>query len=148
LFSVFRSVREQELASLALPEEQKVQLLRQQFVAQRGQYYRHYPDADFDVVLLRDVPIGNMYAARGPDDFALVDISLLPERRNGGVGAHLVSELIKQAHAAGKPVHAHVRRGNPAWRLWQRLGFEQTGDDGVYLEICAPSHNVGSPGHS
>jgi len=139
LFSVFRCVHEGGFASLEFAEEEKTKLLRLQFEAQRVHYHRQYPDADFDVVLLGGVPIGNMYATRGPEDYVLIDISLLPDRRNCGVGAQLVAELIKQARTAGKPVRAHVRRGNPAWRLWQRLGFEQTGDDGVYLEICAPA---------
>ena len=138
LFSVFRCVHEEEFAPLELPADEKIKLLRLQFLAQQRQYHGQFPNADFDVVLFDGVPIGIMYATRGPEHYVLIEISLLPKGRNRGVGAKLVSELIKQAHAVGKPVRAHVVRGNPAWRLWRRLGFEQTGDDGVYLEICAP----------
>jgi len=136
---VFQCVRREIFAPLQLVADEEISVLHLQFEAQQRQYRSQFPDADFDVVLVDGAPVGTMYAARGPGDYVLIDISILPEHRNRGIGAKLVSELIGQARAAGKPVHAHVLRDNPAWRLWQRLGFEQTGDDGMYLEICAPA---------
>ena len=70
-----------------------------------------------------------------PVEFVLIDIALLPEQRNAGIGAQLVAPLIQQALAAGRPLEAHVHRDNPACRLWRRLGFEIVADDGVYLQI-------------
>ena len=140
LFDLFCSVHEQTFALLDIPEEKENDLLHMQFTAQQQQYRGQYPNADFDLVLRDAIPIGSFTALRGPDKFVLIDISLLPEQRNLGVGAKLVSELIKQARAAGQPVRAHVLRGSPAWRLWQRLGFEKMGDDGVYFEISAPAN--------
>jgi hypothetical protein len=35
--------------------------------------------------------------------------------------------------AAGKPLRIHVERFNPALRLYERLGFRQIDDRGVYL---------------
>ena len=135
LFRIFQTVYEPDFEALDIPADQFTDLLRIQFNAQQQQYRRRYPDADFDVVLCDDKPAGSMCALRGPDRFALIDISLLPEYRNRGIGSELVADLISQARIAGKAVDAHVRRGNPAGRLWQRLGFEQVGDDGVYLQI-------------
>lgn len=113
-----------------------------QFNAQQSQYCTQYPDADFDVVMRDGEPVGYMYALRGPDAYVLIDISLLPEQRNKGVGAKLVSALIKEAQSSNEPLEAHVLRDNPAWRLWQRLGFEQVSDDGVYLHIRVPVERV------
>lgn len=138
LFRVFKGVHEQTFAPLDLPAEQKDELLRMQFVAQQGQYRQQYPNADFDLILYESTEIGSLYALRGPDRFVLIDIALLPEYRNGGIGANLVQSLIAEAHASRKSLDAHVQRDNPAWRLWQRLGFEQAGDDGVYLRIRVP----------
>lgn len=138
LFRVFRSVHKQTFAVLELSDEQKTELLRMQFTAQQEQYRIQYPRADFDLVLCDGVPVGSMYALRGPDEFVLIDIALLPEHRNSGIGKELVTTLIRQAKNEKKAVTAHVRCDNPAWRLWQRLGFEAVGDDGVYLQICVP----------
>jgi len=142
LFRVFRCVHEPSFASLQTPVEQKTELLQMQFNAQQSQYCTQYPDADFDVVMRDGEPVGYMYALRGPDAYVLIDISLLPEQRNKGVGARLVSELIKEAQSSNEPLEAHVLRDNPAWRLWQRLGFEQVSDDGVYLHIRVPVERV------
>jgi ribosomal protein S18 acetylase RimI-like enzyme len=138
LFHVFRYLHEPSFASLQIPAEQKTGLLQMQFNAQQSQYCAQYPDADFDIVLRDGEPVGYMYALRGPDAYVLIDISLLPEQRNKGVGARLVSALIKEAQSSNEPLEAHVLRDNPAWRLWQRLGFEQVGDDGVHLQIRVP----------
>ena len=110
-----------------------------QFLAQQGQYRQQFPTADFDVVMLEGTAIGSMYAIRGPDEFVLIDIALLPEHRNDGIGAELVRALIDVARESAQPLQAHVRSDNPAWRLWQRLGFQEVADDGVYLQICVPA---------
>jgi len=135
LFRLFCSAREDQFASLDLPGDQKEQLMRTQFDAQQYQYKNQYPDADFELVVNDGDSIGNFYALRGPEEFVLIDITLLPEYRNSGIGARLVRELIADAHTAKKSLHAHVLKQNPAWRLWQRLGFREVGDDGVYLAI-------------
>ena len=41
--------------------------------------------------------------------------------------------LQSEAVAAGKPLRIHVERFNPALRLYERLGFRQIDDRGVYL---------------
>ena len=135
LFSVFCSARQDQFDAVNLVPEQVEQLLKMQFDAQRQQYRAQFPNADFDVILIDDEPAGNLYALRGPEIFVLIDITLLPEHRNQGVGGQLVRSLIDESHSAGKQLEAHVYRDNPAWRLWQRLGFDQVGDDDVYLKI-------------
>ena len=63
----------------------------------------------------------------------IVDISLQPEFCNRGIGTTLLRELQSEAAAAGKPLRIHVERFNPALRLYERLGFRQIEDKGVYL---------------
>ncbi len=144
LFHVFTSVYDATIASLEIPAEQKTELLRMQFTAQKTQYRSQFPMADFDLVLSNDKPIGSLFALRGPEKFVLIDISLLPEHRNCGIGGRLVTSLIQQANDARKPLQAHVLKNNPAWHLWQRLGFEEVDEDGMYLKICVPAE----PGHA
>jgi ribosomal protein S18 acetylase RimI-like enzyme len=138
LFGLFRAVHEPVFESLNLSDDQKIALLRMQFSAQQQQYRHQYPAADFDIVLRDDLATGSIYALRGPDEFVLIDIALLPEFRNAGVGSKLVTTLIRQAKEKRKSVSAHVRKDNPAWRLWQRLGFQAEHDDGIYLRIRVP----------
>lgn len=138
LIGLYRRTHEEMFNALEIPRDQLEQILQTQFAAQQEHYRAVYPKADFDLVILGSEPIGNLYALRGLEQYVLVDINLLPDQRNSGIGSHLVEQLISEAQAARKPVHAKVRRGNPAWRLWQRLGFKKVYDDGVYLSIEYP----------
>ncbi len=67
-----------------------------------------------------------------------MDIALLPERRNEGIGTHLLKSLIHESEASGKILSIHVERFNPALRLYERLGFRQKADKGVYLLMIRP----------
>ena len=63
----------------------------------------------------------------------IMDVALLPEHRNRGVGTALLRNLQAEGAAAGKHVSIHVERFNPALRLYERLGFRPVADRGVYL---------------
>ena len=138
LFAAFCNERAHNFELLSATRDQKEQLLRMQYEAQQRGYRGQFPDANFDVVLIDGVPAGNLFAQRGPDDFTLIDIALLPEHRNRGIATKLIQDLIADACAAGRVLRAHVQKDNPARYLWQRLGFRIVGDDGVYLELEIP----------
>jgi ribosomal protein S18 acetylase RimI-like enzyme len=53
------------------------------------------------------------------------------------VGTALVQEVLEEARRAAKAVRIHVERGNPALRLYERLGFRLLEDRGVYLFLEA-----------
>jgi ribosomal protein S18 acetylase RimI-like enzyme len=63
----------------------------------------------------------------------IIEIALLPEHRRAGIGTKLLRELQDEARTAGKALTIHVEKFNPALRLYQRLGFQQIEDKGVYL---------------
>ena len=96
-------------------------------------YQEHYAGAAFDVILVDGQPAGRLYVAREEDEIRIVDIALLPEYRNRGIGTTLLRGLQSEAAAAGKPLRIHVERFNPALRLYERLGFRRSTDRGVYL---------------
>ena len=85
-------------------------------------------------------PAGRLYVSREEDDIRIVDVALLPEYCNRGIGTTLLRGLQSEAAAAGKPLatagrllRIHVERFNPALRLYERLGFHPIADRGVYL---------------
>jgi ribosomal protein S18 acetylase RimI-like enzyme len=79
------------------------------------------------------VSIGRLYVARWEREIRIMDIALLPEHRGAGIGTELLRELQDEARSAGKTLTIHVERFNPALRLYERLGFRQVEDKGVYL---------------
>ena len=139
LFEIYASTRTEEMALVDWSDAQKEAFLRMQFAAQHQHYQNVFPDARFDIILSDDRPIGRLYVDRRPDEIRIVDIALLPEARNQGVGSSLVKELLAEARDAGKPVRIHVERNNPALRLYERLGFARTGETGIYLLMEWPS---------
>jgi ribosomal protein S18 acetylase RimI-like enzyme len=66
-----------------------------------------------------------------------VDISLLPEFRNRGIGAALIAEAIGAARAAGVRLCCSVAATNPgSLRFHQRLGFQIVGQDEVFYDLA------------
>ena len=133
LLRVYHSTREEELAMvLDWTAEQKDAFVQQQFNAQHVWYQDHYDGAQFDVILVDGVPAGRLYVHRRSREIRLVDITLLPEFRKGGIGTSLLRELLAEGEAAGKPVTIHVEVFNPAMRLYERLGFRPIEERGPY----------------
>jgi GNAT superfamily N-acetyltransferase len=133
LCAVYASTREQELAMVAWDAGQKTAFVQMQFAAQHAYYREQYAGADFDVILADRQPAGRLYVNRADDEVRIVDIALLPQWCNRGIGSALVTALQGEAAAAGKPLRIHIERFNPALRLYERLGFRQIEDRGVYL---------------
>ena len=139
LLRIFAANREGPFKAAGLPGPEIARLLEMQREAQLRQYRSIFPDATVDVVLADGTPVGYLHVDRGKERFTLVDVAFLPATTGQGIGTHVVGAFLREARAAGKSVLAHVEKNNPAWRLWERLGFRIVNDDGVYLEIeCRP----------
>jgi ribosomal protein S18 acetylase RimI-like enzyme len=123
-------------------DAEKESFLRMQFEAQRRHYTRYYPAATHDVVLVDGEPAGRLYVDRGEDEICIVDIALLPEYRGLGIGTALLTPLLGEADAAGKTVSIHVERANRARRLYDRLGFVEVADQGVYALLERPPRSA------
>ncbi|HLX61112.1 MAG TPA: GNAT family N-acetyltransferase [Planctomycetota bacterium] len=132
LYRVYASTRAEELAVVPWGEAEKETFLRMQFDAQHRYYQEQYPDAAFDVIMRDGVAAGRLYVDRRKNEIELIDIALLPEHRRAGIGGALIGEILTEAGAAEKEVLIYVEQFNPAMRLYERLGFKQTGDFGVY----------------
>jgi len=137
LRKVFASTRIDEFKFLA-DQSQLDALINMQFNFQRQQYEAAYPHAEHNIILHDDQPIGHLFVDEGDREFTLVDIALLPEWRNAGIGRLLIEQLLTRATAVGKAVRLHVSKSNPARRLYERLGFAINGEDGMYFEMVCP----------
>jgi ribosomal protein S18 acetylase RimI-like enzyme len=133
LARVYASSRAEELAVTGWSEELKADFCRSQFDAQSAYYAEHYPGASFQIIERDGWPVGRLYVDRSEKEIRIVDITLLPEFRGSGAGTKLLCDLQDEARAAGKSLTIHVERFNRALELYQRLGFQQTEDKGVYL---------------
>ena len=131
LFEVYASTRIEELEGVGWDDAQKQAFFRMQFVARE----RSHPRVDDRIILLNGRPIGRMMVDRTGEAILLRDIALLTEFRNAGIGSRLIQDLMKEASSAGKPIQLHVVASSPAVKLYERLGFCRTGEEGAYLEM-------------
>jgi GNAT superfamily N-acetyltransferase len=135
LFHLYCDTRRQEVSAWGWTQEQQVLFLRMQFDAQRRSYGAAFPDAVDHIVCLENAPAGRMLVGREPDGLRLIDIALLGEHQNQGIGAGLIRELQRECEMQGFALRLQALRGNPALRLYQRLGFAQSGADPIYVQM-------------
>ena len=133
LYAVYASTRQDELAPLGWPATQQEALLKMQFTAQRQSYTAQFPAADFQMILWHGSPIGRLYIERRDDEIRGIDIALLPEYRQAGLGTAIIQDLLAKAAREHKPFRIHVEKFNRAQNLYKRLGFTTLADDGMYL---------------
>ncbi len=132
LYRVYASTREAEMAMVDWTDEQKQAFVQMQFSAQHSHYQEHYTGASFLVILADGQHAGRLYIDYWEDQIRIIDITVLPEYRNLGIGSALIKELIAEGARQGKPVTIHVEQYNPALRLYERLGFTKVADRGIY----------------
>ena len=139
LCRVYAATRSSELAMVAWTDTEKSAFVEMQFRAQDQYYREHYPNTSFDVIVSDGQAVGRLYVSRWSEEIRIVDIALLPDACNRGIGTTLrqqrplLRQLQAEAQASRKPLRIHVERFNPALRLYERLGFRQVEDKGVYL---------------
>jgi ribosomal protein S18 acetylase RimI-like enzyme len=139
IFRIYASTRAEELAPVPWSAEQKEAFLRSQLHAQMTHYTRHYTQAAFDIVELDTAdgaqPCGRLYVDRRPHELGIIDIALLPACRRCGFGTALLQDLLDEALDSGSEAVIYVESMNPARRLYERLGFEYAGEQGIYQEM-------------
>lgn len=135
LFKLYASTREHEISAFGWPPAQQEAFLRMQFNAQQQWYKTAFEAADHQLIFVDGKPAGRILVFHDTDSLRLVDIALLSEYRNHGIGTQLLRELISKSEKEHLPVRLQVLKSNPAFRVYQRLGFAITGDDGMYYQM-------------
>lgn len=135
LRALFTAARREELLAAGLGGQQVEQLLDMQYRAQRHHYLAAFPGADSTVIESGGEAIGRLLVDRREQQVRLVDIALLPAARGRGIGSDVLETLKQQARETGGSIRLQVARGNPARRLYERLGFFETSGDEIYAEM-------------
>jgi ribosomal protein S18 acetylase RimI-like enzyme len=135
LFRLYASTRAEELAAVQWSEEQLEAFLRMQFNSQQRVYDAQYPQAEYQIILFDDRLVGAIRVNRAEHEIHLVDIALLPEYRNAGIGSSLLKELLAEGERWGRTVSLYVLKTNRTVKLYERLGFLVAGEDDAYLRM-------------
>lgn len=133
LITVYGSTRAEELAQVAWDEGQKDAFVRWQFERQDEDYRQRFPNARYNVILVDGVPAGRIWIGVSDKEIRLLDIALLTEFQNRGVGTHLLRQMMAEATESNKVLrHMVFMLNDNAFRFYERLGFVTIEDLGGY----------------
>jgi ribosomal protein S18 acetylase RimI-like enzyme len=123
--------RQPELLFAPWSTEEKRAFLNDQFQLQHAHYVRHFPKADFQVILdtrtgADGAVIGRLYLDRSSPEWRIIDILIDPALQGKGAGSTLLgwiqrSATTEGAHAVALSVEANSR----ARALYRRFDFEE-----------------------
>jgi GNAT superfamily N-acetyltransferase len=126
LREVYAETRAEELNHAGLDADQRQAFIDMQFNAQKADYLRRFPKADYDVVEYESQPIGRLYVAGSDDEVRILDVTLVSSSRNRGIGTHLLRRLLSEAREEKLPVRIYVENASRSVRLFESLGFSCT----------------------
>ncbi|HEY3762546.1 MAG TPA: GNAT family N-acetyltransferase [Verrucomicrobiae bacterium] len=135
LFKVYASTRQEELDLTGWNAHQRAAFLDMQFKAMRHGYRAMFPAAEFSIILREERNIGRMVIDRTEKEVRVVDLALLPESRNQGVGTLLMQHVCQGAEQVKKTVTLSVLKNTRSISWYQRLGFSIIGHKGLYEEM-------------
>lgn len=124
-----------DLEAMPVSDALKRNLLLMQYQAQSFTYAEQYPEASHEIVELEGHPIGRLMIARRQDAICVVDLALIPEKRNEGIGTALLRRVMGECSEKNIPCTLQVVITNPARSLYERLGFRVEDTDGVRLSM-------------
>jgi ribosomal protein S18 acetylase RimI-like enzyme len=76
------------------------------------------------IVRFENQDIGMFKVKRDADKWEIIQIQLLPDYQRMGIGTQLIQNLQMEASQQGIAIFLSVLKGNPAKRLYERLGFK------------------------
>ena len=132
LYQLYASTRKSELESWGWDKLMQKQFLLMQWTAQQRSYNHQYPKAEHLLIMFQNLEAGRIIVNRSAEEIVLIDISILADYHNKGIGTALLRNLQAEAADARLPLRLSVLSANPARRLYERLGFVTTADNGLY----------------
>lgn len=135
LLEVYKSSRGEDLRELGWNETRVADFLDMQYEAQRAFDAQDYAQANNEVILSAGEPAGRLLVDSRENEIRCVDLALLPDFRNRGLGTLIVRRLQREAAKANKPLRLQVIRYSRAVSLFERLGFVRTSESGTHFQM-------------
>lgn len=127
LRELFDEVRGADLA--AIEPAQRRTLLTIQYRGRETQYAAAYPGAVDHIIEVDGRPAGRVLVDETTDNVHVVDIAVVAAERGRGLGGGALRSWCDRADETGRTMSLTVAPGNPARRLYERLGLEAVAED-------------------
>lgn len=82
--------------------------------------------------------VGHVKFRESLETLEVMQLQILPEHQGKGVGGKLMCQLIEKVEARSRRIVLSVLKRNPAKRLYERMGFQVTGEDEHEFHMVLP----------
>jgi ribosomal protein S18 acetylase RimI-like enzyme len=102
-----------------------------------------YKQGKTQIICVDDQVVGFIQVVDFADRLYLRQLHLIDGFRGRGIGSTLIGAELRRGAESDRPVTLDVMHGNPARRLYVKLGFERTGKDPDKEQMIwrVPSHS-------
>jgi len=135
LRQVYKSSRGDDLRELGWEEGRINEFLEMQYEAQCTFDEKDHQEATNEIILSSGIRAGRLLSMSGTDEIRCIDIALLPQFRNRGLGTLLLQRMQQRAAATNKALRLQVIRFSQAVSLFERLGFVRTSETGSHVQM-------------
>jgi len=115
-----------------LPAE-RTRLLKEQSALQRIHYRKFYPQAWFTIIEVEGKPAGRLCVNQSRQEMRVVDISILPEYCQHGIGSRLIQQVITESTRLKSPLRLCAELGSAVHTFYKKLGFREIKRDGTHI---------------
>jgi len=95
--------------------------------SQRDQFEMRFSAERTQIIQVDGQDVGCIIVEVRPQDWYIAEIQILPVYQGQGIGTSILRQIMEQAASQEMPLTLQVLRNNPARRLYERLGFQRTG---------------------
>jgi ribosomal protein S18 acetylase RimI-like enzyme len=89
----------------------------------------------YEILRCGDSDCGYLWAACEEDHVDIVEIVILPEYQNQGIGSRILLDEIAKARIRDVPVRLRVLKESRAVPLYERLGFKEVGRSETHIRM-------------
>ncbi|GAB4542526.1 MAG: hypothetical protein Tsb0014_35380 [Pleurocapsa sp.] len=91
---------------------------------------------DYQIIEIEDKIIGFIKVVIYETEIYLGEIQIDSDYQKQGIGTSLIKSLIKKSKIEGKKLFLKVIKGNPAERLYKKLGFTIFEESGTHKKLA------------
>lgn len=139
---LFGEIKSSELHLDLWPEAFRIQMIEMQYNAFMQSINSEFPKHYDYLILFKSEKAGRLQLDKNEQGFRIINISLLNSFRNKGLGTTIIKEILSEASNKNTPVFLEVDKVNPAFNLYNRLGFKIIQQDEIkYSMKYTPEKN-------
>ena len=106
---------------------------------QQQRFRNKFIPQQYQIITVDQRDVGAMAVERDDAQWFLAEIQILPAHQNDGIGTLVIEDLVRQARQQDLPTALQVLKINPARRLYERLGFYQSGETETHIQMLCPA---------